>query len=153
MKIAECRVVGAMVAPRGNAAFDRANVVVESTVAPGAYLQVRAYLGAHEIEGKPLTQEDWKALVRSAQAIALEPVALPRRVLADAVASLTILAADESLSLVYRAENWHNLGVAQDTLGLRNEAIASFERAATINPFLDAAREELERLRPPQPSF
>jgi hypothetical protein len=74
MKIAECRIAGAMTAPRGKAAFDRANVVVESTTTPGTYLQVRAYVGADEIEGKLLAREDWTALVRSAQAIEVAPV-------------------------------------------------------------------------------
>ncbi len=75
MKIAEHRIVGAMAAPRGKAPFDRANVVVESTVVPGTFLQVRAYLGSDALEGKPLSLEEWGALVKSEQAISLvEPL-------------------------------------------------------------------------------
>jgi len=48
-----------------------------------------------------------------------------------------------------RAETWHNLGTARDRLGERAAAIAAFEQAAALNPYLDAAREELERLRAP----
>ncbi len=74
MKVAEARIVGAMAAPRGKAAFDRAPLVLESVVSPGNYLQVRAYVGSDEVEGKALGQEEWDALVRSEQAIRLGPM-------------------------------------------------------------------------------
>jgi tetratricopeptide (TPR) repeat protein len=73
-------------------------------------------------------------------------------VLRDAADRLTILTADESIPLVHRAETWHNLGTVQDRLGQRDAAIASFKRAAELNPSLDAAREELERLQAPPPA-
>jgi len=63
-----------MAAPRGKAPFDRANVVVESRVEPGTYLQVRAYVGSDEIEGKRLVAGEWTALLRSEQAISIEPM-------------------------------------------------------------------------------
>lgn len=72
--------------------------------------------------------------------------------LADASRRLTALAANKSIPIVHRAETWHNLGTAQDRLGQREAAIASFQRAAEINPLLDAAREELERLQAPKPA-
>jgi tetratricopeptide (TPR) repeat protein len=70
----------------------------------------------------------------------------------DAASRLTRLTADESLPLIDRAEIWHNLGTAHDRLGDRDAAIQAFERASALNPFLDAAREELERLRAPKPT-
>ncbi len=73
-------------------------------------------------------------------------------VLRDAMLRFTSLTQDESLPLIDRAEIWHNLGTAQDRLGERAAAIAAFERASVLNPFLDAAREELERLRAPEPT-
>ena len=73
-------------------------------------------------------------------------------VLRDAAARLLSLSADESLPSVHRAEVCHNLGTAQDRLGQREAAIISFERAFAINPFLDAAREEIERLQSSDPA-
>lgn len=73
-------------------------------------------------------------------------------VLRDAAARLETLTADESIPVVHRAETWHNLGTAQDRLGQRDAAMASFKRAAELNPLLDAAREELERLQAPPPA-
>lgn len=64
---------------------------------------------------------------------------------------LMALTADESLPPLNRADNWHNLGTAQDRLNQRDAAIASFQRAAELNPLLDVAREELERLQAPMP--
>jgi KaiC/GvpD/RAD55 family RecA-like ATPase/tetratricopeptide (TPR) repeat protein len=75
-----------------------------------------------------------------------------RPILLDAMVRLITLTVDESIPLVHRAEIWHNLGTAQDRLGQRDAAIASFEHASALNPFLDAARDEIERLRSPQPS-
>lgn len=74
MKTAESTIVGAMVAPRGKAPFDRANVVIASQTEPGALLQVRAYVGSDEIEGKPLVLDEWTSLLKSEQAITIEPV-------------------------------------------------------------------------------
>lgn len=71
MKIAEHRIVGAMVAPRGKAPFDRANVVIASAAPPVILWQVQAYTGSDEFEGKPLTEGEWRALVKSEQAIDL----------------------------------------------------------------------------------
>ena len=73
-------------------------------------------------------------------------------VLHDAARRLAKLAADESLPLVHRAEIWHNLGTALDRLRKRAGAILCFERASALNPLLDAAREELERLQAPKPA-
>ena len=73
-------------------------------------------------------------------------------VLHDAARRLAKLAADESLPLVHRAEVWHNLGTALDRLRKRAGAILCFERASALNPLLDAAREELERLQAPKPA-
>ncbi len=73
-------------------------------------------------------------------------------VLRDAAERLTTLTADESIPVVHRAETWHNLGTAQDRLGQRDAAMASFKRAAELNPLLDAAREEFERLEAPPPA-
>lgn len=74
----------------------------------------------------------------------------------DAATRLEALSNDKTLPLVHRAEIWHNLGVARDRLGERNEAIATFRQATQLNPHLDAAREELEKLSasktPGQPS-
>jgi hypothetical protein len=75
MKIADSIVVGAMTAPKGKAVFDRANLVLASRTEPRTYVQVRAYIGTDEVEGKPLTQPEWLALVRSQEAIALPEVA------------------------------------------------------------------------------
>lgn len=75
MKIADSIVIGAMTAPKGKAVFDRANLVLASRTEPRTYVQVRAYIGPDEVEGKPLTQPEWQALVRSHQAIALPEVA------------------------------------------------------------------------------
>jgi hypothetical protein len=91
MKVAEHRIVGAMVAPQGKAAFDRGTVVIASRdevshdgaangpnppapAEPTRYFQVRAYLGTDDVEGKPLEADDWRALVRAEQGIALPPV-------------------------------------------------------------------------------
>lgn len=73
-------------------------------------------------------------------------------VLADAASRLAALAANESLPLVHRAETFHNLGTAHDRLGERNAAIGAFEQALALNPYLDAARDELKRLRSPKTS-
>lgn len=70
----------------------------------------------------------------------------------DALLRLESLSTDDKLPLIDRAEIWHNLGVARDRQGLRDAAITAFERAASLNPYLDAAREELERLRGPKPA-
>jgi hypothetical protein len=70
-------------------------------------------------------------------------------VLRDAVARLTALTTNASLPFIHSAETWHNLGTVHDRLGQHDTAIAAFERAATVNPFLDAARQELTRLQPP----
>lgn len=75
MKITSCTIVGAMVAPRGKAPFDRANVVVASRVEPDRFLQVSAYIGSDELDGKPLALDEWRALVWSEQAIEIDPVA------------------------------------------------------------------------------
>lgn len=72
--------------------------------------------------------------------------------LKDAASRLLSLTADETLPLIDRAEIWHNLGVARDRLDDRSGALAAFEQASKLNPFLDAAREELERLRSPKPA-
>lgn len=74
MKIAESKIVGAMVAPRGKAPFDRAPVVVKSSIDQDALLQVRAYVGADEIEGKSLDRDEWATLLKSEQAIEFEAV-------------------------------------------------------------------------------
>jgi hypothetical protein len=74
MKTAESKIVGAMVAPRGKAPFDRAPVVVASQIDQDALLQVRAYVGSDDIEGKSLDRDEWATLLRSEQAIAIEPV-------------------------------------------------------------------------------
>jgi hypothetical protein len=74
MKIAESKIVGAMVAPRGKAPFDRGNLVLASAIEPGLFLQVRAYVGSDEIEGKPLVLDEWTSLLKSEQAIEIEPV-------------------------------------------------------------------------------
>ncbi len=73
-------------------------------------------------------------------------------VLRNAFTRLMKLTTDESLSPAQRAEIWHNLGTAQVRLGHHDNAIASFERASALNPFLDAAREELERFQAPKPA-
>ena len=73
MNIASCRIVGAMTLPHAKGAFDRAGLIVASREPPVTYLQVRAYVGSDEIEGKPLDREDFDALVQSEQAIVLEP--------------------------------------------------------------------------------
>lgn len=75
MKTAEYMIIGAMVAPTGKAPFDRAGVVVESKGAPGVFVQVRAYVGADEFEGKSLDRDEWTSLLRSEQAIAIAPLA------------------------------------------------------------------------------
>lgn len=67
--------------------------------------------------------------------------------LRDAVRHLKKLAADDSLPPLTQAEIWHNMGTALDRLGKRAGAISCFRRACTLNPSLDAAREELERLQ------
>jgi tetratricopeptide (TPR) repeat protein len=73
-------------------------------------------------------------------------------VLRDAFRRLRRLAVDESLPVVHQAEIWHNLGTALDRLRKRAGAILCFERASALNPLLDAAREELERLQAPKPA-
>jgi hypothetical protein len=73
MRIGSSRIVGAMTLPHGKAAFDSANVIVESTTSPGTYLQVRAYVSPDEIEGKALDRADFEALIQAEQAIALDP--------------------------------------------------------------------------------
>lgn len=65
--------MGAMASPRGKAAFDRGAVVVQSTANPSDFLQVRAYEASDDIEGKPLTGEEWATLVHSEQAVELPP--------------------------------------------------------------------------------
>ena len=72
--------------------------------------------------------------------------------LRDAAIRFITLTKDESIPVIHRAETWHNLGTAQDRLNQRDDAIESFKRAAELNPFLDAAREELERLQALQPA-
>lgn len=74
MKTAESKIVGAMVAPRAKAPFDRAPVVVRSSIDQDALLQVRAYVGSDEIEGKALDRDEWATLLRSEQAIEFEAV-------------------------------------------------------------------------------
>ncbi|MEO5728187.1 MAG: hypothetical protein ABI134_27535 [Byssovorax sp.] len=74
MKTAESTIVGAMVAPEGKAPFDRANVVIASQTEPGELLQVRAYVGPDEVEGKPLVRDEWTSLLKSEHAIAIGPV-------------------------------------------------------------------------------
>lgn len=70
-------------------------------------------------------------------------------ILRDAVARLTSLTTSATLPFIHSAETWHNLGTAHDRLGEHDAAVAAFERAATVNPFLDAARQELARLQAP----
>ena len=73
--------------------------------------------------------------------------------LRDAARRLQKLTRDESLPLIHRAETWHNLGTARDRLGQREAAFAAFEHATALNHNLEAASEELERLRtPPKPA-
>lgn len=74
MKTTESKIIGAMAAPKGKAPFDRASVVVASKSDPNAILQVRAYLGEDEIEGKPLDPDEWASLLKSEQAIAIDPM-------------------------------------------------------------------------------
>jgi tetratricopeptide (TPR) repeat protein len=69
--------------------------------------------------------------------------------LEDAARWLESLAQDESLSLVHRAETLHNLGTALDRLGDREAALAVFQRAIALNPFLEASREELAASKNP----
>jgi len=74
MKVDKCKIVGAMTAPRGNAPFDRANLVVETSADPRQLAQVNAYLGAEEVDVLPLRADDWQALVKTEQAIELPPM-------------------------------------------------------------------------------
>lgn len=74
MKLADHYIIGAMAPPRGKGAFDRANVIISANAEQGPFLNVRAYIGADEVEGKPLTREEWDALLRSEQAIEITPV-------------------------------------------------------------------------------
>lgn len=76
MKRTGLYIIGAMAPPRGKGPFDRANVVVSADVGRGPFINVRAYIGADELEGKTLTREEWDALLRSDQAIEVEPVPL-----------------------------------------------------------------------------
>lgn len=76
MKIDKCKIVGAMAAPRGNAPFDRANLVIQSNLEPYELAQVRAYIGTDEVDVIFLHADEWKTLLNTEQAIELPPTDL-----------------------------------------------------------------------------
>lgn len=63
------KIIGAVTPPRGRAAFDRASLLLATHASPATYLQVTAYLGTHEVTGKPLTLDEINSLVRVEQSV------------------------------------------------------------------------------------
>lgn len=76
MKLEDAQIVGALTLLHGRAPFDRANIVVASVRDPDKVLQVTAYIGNDALDGKVLSGDDFRGLVRAEQAILLDP-ALP----------------------------------------------------------------------------
>lgn len=78
MKLDDAQIVGALTLLHGKAPFDRANIVVASRHDPEKLLQVTTYLEEGALDGKILSMDDLRGLVRAEQAILLDP-ALPVR--------------------------------------------------------------------------
>jgi hypothetical protein len=68
----------------------------------------------------------------------------------DARDRLEILSQREDLPVIHRADILHNLGVAEALLGNTSEALRRHSSALELNPFLEIAQHEIERLGRPE---